>query len=229
MIEPKLKICAGIGKAISVKGCGKKTKYRTFGLCSSCLSDFLFETDAGKLIMQKRIIPQAKVKVNKEQKKVDAVTRESLKTLSDYKADLQFEINQIIKYIDMNVNCISSNRPLAEKRNSGHIFSVGSNPTLRFNLNNIYNQSISDNKDKGGQPLEAIEGIKNMYGQEQLNLVLGLKAKYKYIGLTKEDVKAKTQIARSIVKHLKLENKTYNSIERIELRKKYNKMIGIYE
>lgn len=161
---------------------------------------------------------------NKEKK----VIKESLKTKSSYKDDLQYEINQIIKYIDKNVNCISSGRPLNESRNSGHIYAVGGNDTLRFNLDNIYNQSISDNKDKGGKPLESLEGIKEMYGIEQYNLVLGLKAKYKYLGLSIEDLKEKIKIARQIVKELQKADLTYSAKVRLELRKKYNERLGIY-
>ena len=229
MIEPKEKDCKGIGKAISVKGCGKKTKYRTFGLCSSCLSDFLFETDAGKLIMQKRIIPQAKVKANKEQKKFDAVTRESLKTLSDYTKELQKEINTIVRLIDKDFKCISTGKPLNEKYDAGHFYSCGSNPSLRFNLLNIYAQSVYANQHLSGDQINFINGINENYGSGLKSIVLRLKKDYPILKLDREQLKQKTQIARSIVKHLKLENKTYNSIERIELRKKYNKMIGIYE
>jgi len=188
-----------------------------------CLSD----DECIKAFNESVKLTKEKQKAKQWQKEKKEI-KEKLKTKSSYEADLQKEINQIIKYIDMYVNCISSNRPLAESRNSGHIFSVGSNPTLRFNLHNIYNQSISDNKDKGGQPLEAMEGIKNMYGQEQYDYVLGLKKQYKYIGLSIDELKEKITIARSIVKHLKLENKTYNSVQRIDLRRKFNKMIGIY-
>lgn len=229
MIEPKEKPCKGTGKAISVKGCGIKTKYRTFGLCSSCLSDFLFETDAGKLIMQKRIIPQAKVKVNKEQKKVDAVTRESLKTLSDYTKELQKEINTIVRLIDKDFKCISTGKPLNEKYDAGHFYSCGSNPSLRFNLLNIYAQSVYANQHLSGDQINFINGINENYGSGLKSIVLRLKKDYPILKLDREQLKQKIQVARSIVKHLKLENKTYNSIERIELRKKYNKMIGIYE
>ena len=59
-IEQKPKPCKGTGKAISVKGCGTKTLWRRYGLCPDCLADFLFGTDAGKILMQKSIIPKAK-------------------------------------------------------------------------------------------------------------------------------------------------------------------------
>ena len=165
----------------------------------------------------------------KQWQKEKKVIKEKLKSKSDYKEDLQKEINRIIKYIDKNVNCISSNRPLSDKRNSGHIYAVGGNDTIRFNLNNIYNQSISDNKDKGGCPLEAMQGIKNTYGIEQYELVLSLKAKYTYLGLTIDDLKEKIVIARQIVKELTKADLTYPSLVRIELRKKYNERIGIYK
>jgi len=229
MIEPKEKPCKGIGKAISVKGCGKKLKYRTYGLCNDCLSDFLFETDAGKLIMQKRIIPKAKVNISKEQKKVDSETRESLKTLSDYSKELQKEINTIVRLIDKGFICISSQKPLNDKYDAGHFYSVGSNPTLRFHLLNIYAQSVYANQYLSGDQINFINGIKENYGSGLKSIVLRLKSDYKLIKLSKEDLKEKIIIARSIVKHLKIENKTYNSVERIELRKKFNKMIGIYE
>ena len=173
-------------------------------------------------------IEYSKKKVAKDWKEQKKVIKESLKTKSSYKDDLQYEINQIIKYIDKNVNCISSGRTLKESRNSGHIYAVGCNDTLRFNLDNIYNQSISDNKEKGGKPLEALEGVKEMYGIEQYNLVLGLKSRYKYLGLSIEDLKDKIKIARQIVKELQKADLTYSAKVRLELRKKFNERLGIY-
>lgn len=229
MIEPKEKPCKGIGKAFGVNGCGTETKYRTYGLCNNCLSDFLFDTDAGKLIMKKQIIPKAKVNISKEQKKVDSETRESLKTLSDYSKELQKEINTIVRLIDKGFVCISTGKPLNDKFDAGHFYSVGSNPTLRFNLLNIYAQSVYANQYLSGDQINFINGIKENYGSGLKSIVLRLKSDYKIIKLSKEDLKEKIIISRSIVKHLKIENKTYNSFERIELRKKFNKMIGIYE
>ena len=80
-----------------------------------------------------------------------------------------------------------------------------------------------------GDQINFINGIKENYGSGLKSIVLRLKSDYKVIKLSKEDLKEKIIITRSIVKHLKIENKTYNSVERIELRKKFNKMIGIYE
>lgn len=205
--------------------------------CKCCGVKFIPKTFLQKFCMEKDECIKAFVQFAKEKKQAEAKKKwskekkeikEKLATKSDYKNDLQKEINKIIKYIDKNVNCISSGRPLTDSRNSGHIWAVGGNDTLRFNLHNIYNQSISDNKDKGGKPLEAMQGIKDMYGIEQYNLVLELKSKYKYLGLTIDDLKEKIKIARQINRELENLNLTYPPKVRIELREKYNKRIGIY-
>ena len=69
MIEIKAKPCKGIGKANGVVGCGTVTKQRTFGLCSNCLHDFLFTTDAGKLEFSKISLQAKKTVIVKEKKK----------------------------------------------------------------------------------------------------------------------------------------------------------------
>ena len=173
MIESKEKPCKGIGKARSVKGCGKNTKYRTFGLCSSCLSDFLFETDAGKLIFQKRIIPQAKVNVSKEQKKVDSETRESLKTKKDYLNIAQKVFNTYIRLRDKGNPCISCDKQLRDNDiNASHYFSVGSSPNLRFNEDNVHNSCIRCNKELHGNISEYSIRLPFKIGKERFEQLI---------------------------------------------------------
>jgi len=97
MIEPKPKRCRGINKAYGVPGCGTMTLHRNMGLCANCLAEFLFGTDAGKLIFNKSILPKAKKDVAKTQKIKDNYLRESLKPKSYYEKLLQTEINKIVK------------------------------------------------------------------------------------------------------------------------------------
>ena len=74
----------------------------------------------------------AKKKWNKEKK----VRKEALKTLSEYKKELQIIFNKFIRLRDKGLNCISCNKP-CKKENAGHYRSVGGNPELRFEeLNN---------------------------------------------------------------------------------------------
>jgi len=227
MLEPKEKHCKGIGKAISVKGCGKKLKYRTYGLCNDCLSDFLFETDAGKLIMQKRIIPKAKVNVSKEQKKVDSETRKNLMTLTEWQKLLEKEVNHIARLIDKDSGCISCGGHTTP--NGGHYHAVKSNGSIRFNLDNIHLQDYNCNGNKGANIPMYDLGLIERYGKQYWEYVkFDIVNNFPLLKMARFEYEQKIQIARSIVKHLKIENKTYNSVERIELRKKFNKMIGIY-
>jgi len=156
-MELKEKPCKGIGKANGVKGCGTKTKFRNHGLCMKCYPDFILNTDAGRLIMQKSII-KAKVKVKAESKQRDAKTRESLKTLSDWKRSLQTEINTIVRLIDNGYPCIATGRNTG-KRNAGHYISVGSNDTIRFHLENIWVQSEESNTHQSGDTIKYQQGI----------------------------------------------------------------------
>lgn len=156
------------------------------------------------------------------------VLRDKLKTKSEYESDLQKEVNTIVRLIDKGCVCISSRNTLNDKFDAGHLYSVGSNPTLRFNLFNIYAQSVYANQHLSGDQLNFLTGLEEFYGSNHKEYVLSLKSEYKLIKLTVDELKEKTITARQIVKYLKLEDKSYSCKERLELRKEYNDMLGIY-
>ena len=64
----KEKKCKGQNKAISFNGCGKNVNvaFRKYGLCSSCYAEFLTETEAGKIIMQKAVLKVQKPRLEFE-------------------------------------------------------------------------------------------------------------------------------------------------------------------
>jgi predicted nucleic acid-binding Zn-ribbon protein len=208
MKEPKQKNCIECGKLFN--------QYNS--LVKVCSTDCAIKNAKAK----------TKKEVSKQWQKEKKEIKEKLMTKSDLEKLLQKEINTIVRLIDKGFVCISTQKPLNEKFDAGHFYSVGSNPTLRFNLLNIYAQSVYANQYLSGDQINFINGIKENYGSGLKSIVLRLKQDYPIIKLTQDELKEKTLIARSIVKHLKIENKTYNSVERIELRKKFNKMIGIY-
>lgn len=226
MIENKPRKCRGIGKAISVKGCGSLTLWRKYGLCANCAGDFLFGTDAGKMIMHTQIMPKAKNKVKANEKEKIKQTRESLKTKSDYEAILQKEINLIVKIIDAGWPCIAT-ASNDGKRNAGHYISRGSNKTLSFHLENIWNQSEHSNSFKAGDTLRYREGITKLFGLEYLEYMDSLKS-IPPLKLSIDEIKESIYKARSIVKWLKLQDRQYTLEERISLRKRFNCEIGIY-
>jgi len=155
--------------------------------------------------------------------------KESLKNKSDYEKDLQKEINTIIRLIDKGSFCHSTKKPLNEKFDAGHFFSVGSNNSIRFNLFNIYAQSVYANQYLSGDQINFLNVLSEVYGKEHKEYVLSLKGIYSYIKLSIEDLREKIIIARQIVKELKAIDLSYSTKVRIELRKKYNERLGIYK
>ena len=234
-MDVKPKKCKGINKAREQKGCGIETMFRKYGLCRNCYKDFLLNTEQGKEIMNKSILIGSK-RVSKEnkqkakEKKKEAV--EAIKTKSDYEKILQKIINRIAREIDKGWNCISSNRPLKRKYDAGHYYSVGSNATLRFNLHNIFAQSVTDNQHKGGNPIEYMENLERLFGLDYSNKVRSLKADHDFLHLSKPELKEHTIKAREYLKEilrLQKEDGKFTLDQRIELRIKGNDYIGIYK
>lgn len=154
--------------------------------------------------------------------------KENIKTKSDFEKELQKEINTIVRVLDAGFLCISTGKPLNSKFDAGHLYSCGSNPSIRFNLFNIYAQSVHANQWLSGDQLNFIDGIKTHYGEEVCELSLGLKAKYPVLKLTVDELKEATYKARGIVKYLKLQDRQFSKEERVSLRKEINEKLGIY-
>lgn len=156
----KEKKCKGIGKASSVSGCGKLTLYRKFGLCSSCLSDFLFNSDAGKLIFNK-INLKVKADTNKAFK---SDLKEKLKTLGDYKAEARKSFQKWIRMRDSDKPCISCNTTSAELYDGGHFYKAEVYSGLIFNEDNCHKQCRKCNRFMNGNELNYRKGLINRYG-----------------------------------------------------------------
>lgn len=227
-METKIKKCVGINIAKNAKGCGKPTLHRKYGLCSSCLYEWMTNDEVGKIIYQKQFLPKVNANTKRVEKEKTKVLRETLKTKSEYENDLQKEINSIIRLIDKNTVCISTQKPLNTKFDAGHLFSVGSTPSLRFNLHNIFAQSVYANQYLSGDQINFINGLSQLYGENYKDYVLNLKSVYKELKLHVYEIKEKIKIAREIVKELKEQNQTFDSDTRRFLRNIYNLRIGIY-
>lgn len=227
----KEKKCKGINKASGYKNaCGKLTPvaFLNAGLCTKCYADFIMNTEAGQIIFQKKILPKAKSIVKKQKKAKDKETADSLKSLSEWQKELQDEVNHIARLIDKDQSCISHNG-IPKKPNGGHYLSVGSHPALRFNLLNIWQQCYSCNGEKGGKPIQYEDTLVAMYGREVFDSIrYGLPQLYPYLKLHQSAYPELIKKAREIVRELKKEDMVYTKEERLELRHKYNKQLGIY-
>jgi hypothetical protein len=155
--------------------------------------------------------------------------KERLKTKSDYEGLLQKEVNLICRLLDKSQKCISSNRPLGNSFDAGHLASRGSAPTIRFHCLNIWAQSVEQNQHKSGNPMGFIEGLKELFGIGVVDEILSLKVKYPVLKLTVEEIQEATKIARQIVKELKQDDLVYTTEERLTKRREYNKRLNIYK
>tara|TARA_R100000951_G_scaffold116724_1_gene130152 strand:- start:2774 stop:3442 length:669 start_codon:yes stop_codon:yes gene_type:complete len=134
---------------------------------------------------------------------------------------LQKSLNKIARLLDKNRPCLA--RPFEatnRKLEGGHIFGVGSFPALRYNIWNIHGQSHKSNHILGGESLLMLEGIERRYGSERLDMVIGLRQKYKVLKLSKDDKKEALKIANQIVRDLE-SGKEYT-------RDEINEQLNIY-
>lgn len=144
------------------------------------------------------------------------------------KSVLQDIVNHIARLIDRDQVCISCSR-YPKAKHGGHRWAVNENQNIRYNLCAIMLQCYSCNDRKSGCIDGYDKGLLETFGQEYFDYVrYDIKRIYSYVGLSNFDLKEKIKIARSIVKELQTLDKTYTTQERIELRHKYNKQIGIY-
>lgn len=229
MIQNKPKTCKGKGKASGYKNACREVKYiKQYGLCPACLYDFYTETDVGKVLYQKLFLPKVSKRTKERKKETETKMRDNIKTRSDYERELQKEINTIVRLIDKGGCCISSRKPLNAKFDAGHFYSVGSNPALRFNLFNIYAQSVYANQYLSGDLTNFLSGLEHFYGKEHKEYVLSLKSQIEWLKLSTDEMKEATKKAKEIIKELKANDAVYSPLERLELRDKYNKELGIY-
>lgn len=173
-----------------------------------------------------------KVKADREkQARAEKIQgRERLKTKSDYERELQSEINAIVRLIDFSHPCIAT-QTMNGKMNAGHFLSVGSHPSVRFNLLNIWIQSEHSNSHKSGDSLRYRDGLEELYGKEFTDNLYSHLKQTEPIKLSIEDLKEKKRIARVIISaYKKLNQWQINSnSERMRLRLEFNRQLGIYK
>ena len=153
--------------------------------------------------------------------------KEKIKTLSDYQNELQKEINAIVRLLDRGHSCISSGRNNDGKRDSGHCFSRGAFPSIRFNLHNIWSQSVHDNQYLSGNFNGFRTRLIEKFGASYFEYIESLRLEYSSLKLTKDELTQAKLICKEIIKELKEEG-FLDDVERLDYRYKLNKRIGIY-
>jgi len=163
MIQAKQKKCAGIGKAFGFSGCGANSFKRTFGLCDSCLIDFYFNDERGKIIY-------AKLKGSLRHKKEKAFKsdlRQKLKKLSYYEAEAKKSFQKWVRFRDKGNPCKSCKNPNPADEAGGHYFPAGIYSGLMFDERNCHLQcNTYCNKHLSGNPIEYRKNLIEEFGED---------------------------------------------------------------
>jgi len=175
--------------------------------------------DALEKVKKKKQAEEKKKAKQWQQQKI--ILRENT---TNWKNALQTEINKIVLLIDKDLLCLATRKQ--GKMNAGHVFSRGSNATIRFNLHNIHRQSAQSNHFQSDDVLLR-EGMIREYGQHYMPFVSELQRTpklmfkdFEYMALTRE--------AQKIAMRLQKLGLSYSIQNRIMLRNKINLELAIY-
>jgi len=112
-----------------------------------------------------------KIKHNKE-KKAFQLSDKKIRKAAAIKA-----CHTYIKQRDLGKNCITCDRPLVGKYDSGHFIKAGNHPYTRFMEKNIHSQCINCNQYNGGKEKEYKEVLIIKYGHLTVKALEKLKDK----------------------------------------------------
>jgi len=166
-MEIKEKPCKGTGAAKGY-GCGIKTKHRVYGLgkMCGCYSDWLLNSENGKIKLQKSIIKATKPRIDLEAAKTE---RDNRKSISNLLINLRCLIHSYIRERDKGKNCISCNTPHDASFQAGHFYKSELFSTLRFDERNINGQCQKCNIYNSGNESGYRVGIINRFGKQRLD------------------------------------------------------------
>jgi hypothetical protein len=130
--------------------------------------------------------------------------RENIKSVSQYRRELQKVFNEFIRLRDRNEPCISCDKKLPVKYDAGHFYSVGAYPNLRFNEDNVHGQCVECNQHRHGNLLEYAPRLTERIGFERASKLMVLRNEP--LRLSLEEIKKLTEEYKCRVKTLKLQS-----------------------
>lgn len=137
-------------------------------------------------------------KAKKEERRIDKLKRDELKTRRDWLNEAQVVFNRWIRLRDYLRPCISCGKENATW-DAGHYRSVGAAPQLRFDEMNVHKQCVHCNQHKSGNAIEMRIGLVNRYGVE---VVERLESTNESVKWTIEDAqRIKREYANKIKQH----------------------------
>ena len=193
------------------------------GFCSACYAGWLLNTDDGQ-----RYYNRVKIKAKPIGQKNRTKQKRELMSSDAYRAKvLQPVINEIVRLIDYGQPCIASGVTTG-KFSAGHFISVGANRATALNLHNIHIQAYHSNGPQGGQPIEYLEGLKEVYGDEYAVFVMQFRGYTRKHKISKQEMEQAYPKARRVRNWLKKRKRKWSATDRIRLRNMVNSYLGLY-
>jgi predicted nucleic acid-binding Zn ribbon protein len=166
----------------------------------------------------------AEKKMWKEKKKIMI---ENTRTRTEWLTLLQIITNKLIRAIDNEQPCMSCGK-LGGKPQAGHYHSVQSAPVIRFHLFNIWMQDYRCNVELSSNIIGYNKGLIENFDEKLKEYVeIKLPLHYHSLKLTTDEIKTAITKTKNCLKTLEV--KKYTKDERIELRKKFSEIIGLYK
>lgn len=219
----KPKVCKPVNsKTRGYDGCGKESNYRKFGLCPSCLFDWMQTDERGKIYYQSQFKPKVKAKVKKIK---DQEFKKKKQDITNWRVKLQKKIQEIARLIDNGLPCLA--RGTFGQIHGGHIYSKGGHSTMALNLHNIHRQSAYSNTYLNDDGLLR-EQLSLEYGNDYLEFIKSIN-NHKPLKYSNKDYKDIYDLACSVSNELKKKDLKYSLEDRINLRNKVNSILGVYE
>ena len=183
------KICKGINKAKGIKGCGKESSNRKFGLCPSCLWEWACTNDNGKIWKQTQFMNRVKKMTLKKKKTQNKEIRESLKSISRLISEARIPFQKWIRLRDANEPCISCGTTTAKIWHAGHYLKAELFTGIVFNQINVNKQCERCNTFLNGNESSYRIGLVKKYGEKivkELEESSNFLRQYKF---TREEIK----------------------------------------
>jgi hypothetical protein len=147
------------------------------------------------------IISYSKRTDEKKAKREIKAMRERVKSVSQWRRELQQVFNAYIRERDKNRPCISCDRPLIGKYDAGHFYSVGNYPNLRFTESNVHGQCVECNQHKHGNLIEYSERLPFRIGTIEYHNLHQLKNQP--LRLSLDEIKEQIIYYRQLLKSIK--------------------------
>jgi len=176
-MQPKKKPCKGTGLAKGY-GCGKMTYHRIYGLGKMCCySDWLLNSENGKIKMQKAMLKASKPRREFEQFKKERKTKSVISQLLESTRNV---CHEYIRLRDKGKPCISCGTKWHQEFQAGHFYKAETFSTIKFNELNIHGQCVQCNIRKDGNNSEYTVRLPDRIGAkdfEHLNYLASIDKK----------------------------------------------------